>query len=250
MLRGIAGGACGGARQGDEAAAEREGGGGQWAQAKVLCPNKHNAKYEAMFKGHLLDSETYIGGKVEALESGVFRSDLSTRFKLQPDAYQVLAPCSSAPLPIPPALMETEEALSYGIFRILYPTRIISSTYADCTHQTADIRYHHITINLHAQWQCSTSVPPGGRCTALADLHSSTSTAAPGSVLGNQRTDQQPRTTQGLLDKVDDDLKYAIEVEGGMKAEDITNYSQVGCHNASPTGHAPWTLSSPRVELG
>lgn len=59
------------------------------AQANVLCPNKHNAKYEAMFKGHLLDSETYIGGKVEALESGVFRSDLPTRFKLQPDAYQV-----------------------------------------------------------------------------------------------------------------------------------------------------------------
>lgn len=65
----------------------------------MLCPNKHNAKYEAMFKGHLLDSETYIGGKVEALESGVFRSDLSTRFKLQPDAYQVPAPCSSALCP-------------------------------------------------------------------------------------------------------------------------------------------------------
>ena len=58
----------------------------------MLCPNKHNAKYEAMYKGHLLDSETYIGGKVEALESGVFRSDLPTRFKLQPDAYQVRAP--------------------------------------------------------------------------------------------------------------------------------------------------------------
>ncbi len=32
--------------------------------------------------GHLLDSETYVGGHVEALESGVFRSDIPTRFKM------------------------------------------------------------------------------------------------------------------------------------------------------------------------
>jgi len=54
----------------------------------VIAPNKHTAAAEAMFRGHLLDSETYIGGKVEALESGVFRSDLPTRFKLKPAAYQ------------------------------------------------------------------------------------------------------------------------------------------------------------------
>ena len=57
-------------------------------QANVIAPNKHTAASEAMFRGHLLDSETYIGGKVEALESGVFRSDLPTRFKLKPAAYQ------------------------------------------------------------------------------------------------------------------------------------------------------------------
>lgn len=43
-----------------------------------------------MYKGHLLESETYIGGKVEARESGVFRSDLPTKFKLKSSAYQVL----------------------------------------------------------------------------------------------------------------------------------------------------------------
>ena len=32
--------------------------------------------------GHLLDSETYVGGHVEALESGVFRSDLPLRFRM------------------------------------------------------------------------------------------------------------------------------------------------------------------------
>ena len=58
-------------------------------QANVVAPNKHTAVYEPMFRGHLLESETYIGGKVEALESGVFRSDLPTQFKLEPAAYQV-----------------------------------------------------------------------------------------------------------------------------------------------------------------
>lgn len=32
--------------------------------------------------GHVLDSETYVGGHVEALESGVFRSDIPCRFRL------------------------------------------------------------------------------------------------------------------------------------------------------------------------
>lgn len=62
-------------------------------QANVVAPNKHTAVHEPMFRGHLLESETYIGGKVEALESGVFRSDLPTQFKLEPAAYQV---CPSA----------------------------------------------------------------------------------------------------------------------------------------------------------
>ncbi|KAK9824549.1 hypothetical protein WJX72_011249 [[Myrmecia] bisecta] len=59
-------------------------------KANVIAPNKHSAKLETMYKGHLLESETYIGGKVEALESGVFRSDLPIRFKCKPAAYQGL----------------------------------------------------------------------------------------------------------------------------------------------------------------
>ena len=39
-------------------------------QANILAPNKHTAAAERMYRGHLLESETYIGGKVEALESG------------------------------------------------------------------------------------------------------------------------------------------------------------------------------------
>ena len=31
--------------------------------------------------GHVLDTETYVGGHVEAIESGVFRADIPCRFK-------------------------------------------------------------------------------------------------------------------------------------------------------------------------
>ena len=87
-----------------------------------------------MFKGHLLDSETYIGGKVEALESGVFRSDLSTRFKLQPDAYQVPAFCSSAPLPPPACPHEDGASMVQWRLHALSGTHD-QLTFADCIHE-------------------------------------------------------------------------------------------------------------------
>ena len=43
-----------------------------------------------MHNGHLLESETYVGGHVEALECGVFRSDIACRFKIVPAAVQTL----------------------------------------------------------------------------------------------------------------------------------------------------------------
>lgn len=58
-------------------------------KANVICPNKHRSDPEKFHNNHLLESETYIGGHVECLESGVFRSDLPTHFKLDPSAYQV-----------------------------------------------------------------------------------------------------------------------------------------------------------------
>ncbi len=33
-------------------------------KANVVAPNKHVSQTESMYKGRLLDSETYIGGKV------------------------------------------------------------------------------------------------------------------------------------------------------------------------------------------
>ncbi|KAJ4832189.1 DNA polymerase epsilon catalytic subunit A [Turnera subulata] len=59
-------------------------------KANVICPNKHQSDPEKFHRNHLLESETYIGGHVECLESGVFRSDLPTSFKLDPLAYDQL----------------------------------------------------------------------------------------------------------------------------------------------------------------
>jgi len=42
----------------------------------IICPNKQVDPVAKFHKGHLLESETYIGGKVECLETGVYRSDL------------------------------------------------------------------------------------------------------------------------------------------------------------------------------
>ncbi|KAA0145618.1 hypothetical protein FNF28_07844 [Cafeteria roenbergensis] len=56
----------------------------------VIAPNKQVSKRGQVFEGHLLESETYIGGHVESLESGVFRADLPTDWKLDPAAFQEL----------------------------------------------------------------------------------------------------------------------------------------------------------------
>jgi DNA polymerase epsilon subunit 1 len=48
----------------------------------IVFPNKQVTDQSKFHNGHLLESETYIGGHVEAVESGVFRADLPVRFDL------------------------------------------------------------------------------------------------------------------------------------------------------------------------
>lgn len=49
----------------------------------IVFPNKQEQVFNKLTDdGHVLDSETYVGGHVEALESGVFRSDIPCRFKM------------------------------------------------------------------------------------------------------------------------------------------------------------------------
>ncbi|XP_014243351.1 DNA polymerase epsilon catalytic subunit A [Cimex lectularius] len=59
--------------------------------ANIVFPNKEEAQYNKLSSdGHVLDSETYVGGHVEALESGVFRADIPCRFRMVPEALNML----------------------------------------------------------------------------------------------------------------------------------------------------------------
>ncbi|CUG92135.1 DNA polymerase epsilon catalytic subunit, putative [Bodo saltans] len=61
------------------------------AQAKnVVFPNKQQQVFEKFYNGHLIDSETYIGGRVEALKSGLYRSNIDMRFEMNPGIFQTL----------------------------------------------------------------------------------------------------------------------------------------------------------------
>jgi DNA polymerase epsilon subunit 1 len=53
---------------------------------RIVLPNKHVDPAEKHYNGHLLESETYVGGHVEALEAGVFRSDIPLKFEIDTTA--------------------------------------------------------------------------------------------------------------------------------------------------------------------
>ncbi|KAF9543309.1 DNA polymerase epsilon catalytic subunit [Mortierella hygrophila] len=59
-------------------------------QGNIIMPNKHVESFNKMYEGHLLESETYVGGHVEALKAGVYRSDIPNDFKLDPSTAQQL----------------------------------------------------------------------------------------------------------------------------------------------------------------
>ncbi|KII85363.1 hypothetical protein PLICRDRAFT_700901 [Plicaturopsis crispa FD-325 SS-3] len=59
-------------------------------RGEIIMPNRHEEAHGNMYDGHLLASETYVGGHVEALEAGVFRSDIPIDFKIEPSAVQQL----------------------------------------------------------------------------------------------------------------------------------------------------------------
>ncbi|XP_048486026.1 DNA polymerase epsilon catalytic subunit 1 [Plutella xylostella] len=59
--------------------------------ARVVFPNKQADELNKLTgDGHVLDAETYVGGHVEALESGVFRADIKCKFKIVPSAIDKL----------------------------------------------------------------------------------------------------------------------------------------------------------------
>ncbi|KAL8708023.1 MAG: hypothetical protein Q9220_007019 [cf. Caloplaca sp. 1 TL-2023] len=59
-------------------------------QKGIILPNKHKEPKENFWEGHLLESETYVGGHVESIEAGVFRSDIPVNFALDTAAIDEL----------------------------------------------------------------------------------------------------------------------------------------------------------------
>ncbi|KAK5125281.1 DNA polymerase epsilon catalytic subunit [Meristemomyces frigidus] len=59
-------------------------------QKGIVLPNKHVQPRESFWEGHLLESETYVGGHVESIEAGVFRSDIPCNFAIDPTAIDEL----------------------------------------------------------------------------------------------------------------------------------------------------------------
>lgn len=59
-------------------------------KGEIILPNKHKDPLETFYEGHLLESETYVGGHVESLEAGVFRSDIPVTFNVDTTAMDEL----------------------------------------------------------------------------------------------------------------------------------------------------------------
>ena len=59
-------------------------------QKSIVLPNKHKEPKETFWEGHLLESETYVGGHVESIEAGVFRSDIPYNFSIDTSAIDEL----------------------------------------------------------------------------------------------------------------------------------------------------------------
>ncbi|KAK4556442.1 DNA polymerase epsilon catalytic subunit [Recurvomyces mirabilis] len=59
-------------------------------QKEIVLPNKHVQPRETFWEGHLLESETYVGGHVESIEAGVFRSDIPCNFAIDTAAIDEL----------------------------------------------------------------------------------------------------------------------------------------------------------------
>jgi DNA polymerase epsilon subunit 1 len=59
-------------------------------EGRIVFPNKQKEAHTKFHNNHLLESETYIGGHVECLESGVFREDFDYDFNLNPPMFEKL----------------------------------------------------------------------------------------------------------------------------------------------------------------
>ncbi len=159
-----------------------------------------------MYRGHLLESETYIGGKVEALESGVFRADLPCKFRCRPEAYQVRATAAAAAVG---AGMGEQAGLARA------PASALALCCVERAAQQTVLRRSMLHCVLCSALVCSASKNQQCRTFCIPALTIMMLCCVCSSL-------------QRLLDKLDDDLAYALKQDGKMEVEDVANYQQVG----------------------
>ncbi|CAM9019005.1 unnamed protein product [Wickerhamomyces anomalus] len=128
----------------------------------ILLPNKHVDPLERFYDGHLLESETYVGGHVESLEAGVFRSDLESEFKIDPTAIDEI-------------LGDLENALKFSIVvegkQKLEDVTNFDEVYNDVKQQLLELRdnpkrsekpliYHVDVASMYPNIMCSNRLQP------------------------------------------------------------------------------------------
>jgi DNA polymerase epsilon subunit 1 len=59
-------------------------------RGNIIFPNKKETKFERFYNNHLIENDTYVGGHVEALKTGIYRSDFPQKFKVDKNAYKDL----------------------------------------------------------------------------------------------------------------------------------------------------------------
>jgi DNA polymerase epsilon subunit 1 len=66
-------------------------------ERKIIFPNKSKTKFDNYYDGHLIESETYVGGHVEALQTGVYRKDIPIKFKVDRETIKSVRNRSEGP---------------------------------------------------------------------------------------------------------------------------------------------------------
>ena len=100
-------------------------------QVNIVFPNKHESVLNKMTEdGRVMESETYVGGHVEAIESGVFRADIPCRSVLPLTLFlsvplSLPSLCLSLPFSHSPSLFFPSLSLSVsgpppGLFKTCY----------------------------------------------------------------------------------------------------------------------------------
>jgi DNA polymerase epsilon subunit 1 len=59
-------------------------------RGQIIFPNKKESKFERFYENHMIESDTYVGGHVEALKTGIYRSDFPQKFKIDKSMYKSL----------------------------------------------------------------------------------------------------------------------------------------------------------------